>query len=887
MKGLSSDIELAIETILEGLNYEFVISFLDDAKMKATMDSKVASFNTAKKLLDRWSNSLNAPSEEKIENYVTRLILAGESAIKSLREGLSKTIDYKGLKEEKFTAAIKAKPLILDAILELDAGVNELRLQLDAGNVNLGDKEFKTGYPEKFANGEFYPLKKYYKNWYDKENDAVIIDPKSTLGEIIEISGLKIRLPKVPDKDSDILFSDLPKEEQYWRRIEAPKGITPDSVDVFDTFIVEEYRRIREGIWFMNNGVPVYLTGNMYFALQYCEMLDNGDFMNFRYAQLEMFYHLEACIVDKRCFGQAFLKSRRTGFTYIVLSILLKAAITTKNAKYGMTSKSGDDVLEAFSKFSYMFLNLPFWLRPVVKGKEDSLQFIEFGKPANQSKEAKKSRDTNTGDYLNTMVDWRPTKVGSYDSVKLDGYLADECGKGEKPMDYVTHLGQVRPTMMPAGKVVGKAFFGSTMGAKAKGGKQFEDIIKGSIVGKRDETTGKTPTGLYFHFLPAQNNMEQFTDKYGKCWTTTPPRGTYNVDGDEILMGSLDYLMAVEEQLKSMDDKALNEQYRTYPRTLEHALRDEASETVFNITKIHQQLESNEKAGENTLYSQGNFEWKNGVRDSEVEWCPNPKGRFKLAWIPSAADNTLSLRNNVKDVNGKFYPLNDNVGAFGCDPFTLKSTHGKGSKGAIHGKTLHFPEGNAPSNMFFLEYIARPSDETIFFEDVIMACRFYGMPILVESNRIDLLRHMRNRGYRGFAINRLDRPVKSLNENEKEYGGQIMSGKDIIDSHMNAIGSWITDYVGESTKEQVRPLGEMGEMYFQETLKDWLGFDPDNRTDYDATISSGLAIMACQKDKYRGKPIKRVENKAVNLFPKFSNTGEISSRIITNKQEEY
>jgi hypothetical protein len=1226
MKGLSSDIESAIETILEGLNYEFDINILDDSKMKATMDSKVASFNTAKKLLDRWGNSMNSPAQEKLETYVERLIIAGESAIVNLRTALGKTINYDGMKEEKFTAAVKAKPLILDAILDLDVGVNELRLQLDAGNVNLGEKEFKTGYPEKFANGEFYPLKKYHKNWLDKENDAIIIDPHCTLGEIIEISGLRIRLPKVPEDQTKILFSEFPKEEQYWRRQEQPKGITPDSVEAFDAYIVEEYRRIREGIWFMNNGVPVYLTGNMYFALQYCEMIDNGDFMNFRIAQLEMFYHLEACIVDKRCLGQIFLKSRRTGFTYIILAILLKLAITTKNGKFGMTSKSGDDVVEAFSKFSYMFLNLPFWLRPVVKGKEDSLTSLEFGKPSNLSKEAKKKRDSNTGDYLNTIIDWRPTKNGSYDSVKLNGYLGDECfefgtkirmsntslrniediqigesvltgsgksaivvdkvegvdemykvtskygvdfvinsahrlliefknqkkkehngvreltpeeylqltdyqkrtthlikcsviknpeqnleidpyifgcwlgdgyskdsqfiinhkkdpeileevlkyavindfdtsevertetyvkirlldklstganqstgskhkfikslkqlnvygdkripekylnsseeqrleilsgiidtdgyvkrgtayismsrlelmediynlvkslsipcseikhrisnfetdvyslslnmnsdikcrvsrkihkesrknsrresfnveyigvgsycgitldsentvvlqdytvqkncGKWERPMDYITHLGQIRPTMMPSGKVVGKAFIGSTMGSMVKGGQQFKELINGSYVHLRNEITGKTPTGLYFHFLPAQNNMEQFTDKYGTCWTTAPPKGTLNVEGDEIKIGSLDYLIATEEQLKTMDDKALNEQYRTYPRTVEHAMRDEATETVFNITKIYQQLENNEKLGENTLFSQGNFDWENGIKDGKVEWNPNPKGRFKLSWIPSEADNTLSLRNNVRDVNGKFYPLNDNVGALGCDPFTLKSTHGKGSKGAIHGKTLHFPEGNAPSNTFFLEYVARPSDETIFFEDVIMACRFYGMPVLVESNRIDLLRHMRNRGYRGFSINRLDRPFKSLNENEREYGGQVMSGKDIIDSHMNAIGSWITDYVGESTKEQIRPVGEIGNFAFQETLKDWLGFNPDNRTDYDATISSGLAIMACQKDKYRGKKVKRVENKAVNFFPKYSNNGDFGSRIITQKTDK-
>ena len=37
---------------------------------------------------------------------------------------------------------------------------------------------------------------------------------------------------------------------------------------------------------------------------------------------------------------------------------------------------------------------------------------------------------------------------------------------------------------------------------------------------------------------------------------------------------------------------------------------------------------------------------------------------------------------------------------------------------------------DAPPNLFFLEYIARPQTAEIFFEDVLMACIFYGMPIL-------------------------------------------------------------------------------------------------------------------------------------------------------------
>ena len=64
---------------------------------------------------------------------------------------------------------------------------------------------------------------------------------------------------------------------------------------------------------------------------------------------------------------------------------------------------------------------------------------------------------------------------------------------------------------------------------------------------------------------------------------------------------------------------------------------------------------------------------------------------------------------------------------------------------------------DAPPNHFFLEYIARPQTAEIFFEDVLMALVFYGMPLLCENNKPRLLYYLKRRGYRGFSINRPDK----------------------------------------------------------------------------------------------------------------------------------
>ncbi len=287
MKGLSKDIEIAVDTVIEGLEYETDMSLIDADKVKTIVKAKVDSFKYGKELLLRWQNSNNAPNEATLKKYVKRLIKAGDIALEVLRNALRTKIDYDELDPSKHHLAISVKPSIHQAIIEIDSALIELRMQLDADNINLKENEFKRGYPEKFASGEFLPAKDYYKEWYDKENDAVILDPKGSKGELIKVGDLSVFLPIVPPK-KEILFSNLKKEDQYWRRIDEPSGLSQDTAEAYTEYIIEEFRRRREGIWFMNNGKPEYLTGTHYFALQWIKMEDSGGYMDFRYAQRDM-----------------------------------------------------------------------------------------------------------------------------------------------------------------------------------------------------------------------------------------------------------------------------------------------------------------------------------------------------------------------------------------------------------------------------------------------------------------------------------------------------------------------------------------------------------------------------------------------------------------------
>jgi hypothetical protein len=89
-------------------------------------------------------------------------------------------------------------------------------------------------------------------------------------------------------------------------------------------------------------------------------------------------------------------------------------------------------------------------------------------------------------------------------------------------------------------------------------------------------------------------------------------------------------------------------------------------------------------------------------------------------------------------------------------------------------------------------------------------------------------------------------------------------------AHAAAIESYIETFVGMQNNEL------MGTMPFNRTLEDWARFDISNRTKYDASISSGLAIMACQKHLYQPE---RKESRIMINFARYTNTGKISQII--------
>ena len=544
-------------------------------------------------------------------------------------------------------------------------------------------------------------------------------------------------------------------------------------------------------------------------------------------------------------------------------------ATISSDARYGILSKSGADAKKMFTdKVVPISVNYPFFFKPIQDGMDRPKTELAYRVPASKFTRRKILANERTEELegLDTTIDWKNTGDNSYDGEKLSLLVHDEAGKWERPDNILNNWRVTKTTLRLGSRVIGKCMMGSTSNSLDKGGENFKKLYNDSDVTKRNRN-GQTRSGLYSLFIPMEWNYEGFIDSYGIPVFETPTEKVEDVHGAPIDVGVIAHWENEVEGLKG-DADALNEFYRQFPRTEEHAFRDETKNSIFNLAKIYEQVDFNEEIKLTSNYSTGDFQWENGIKDTKVKFVPNPKGRFNISWVPS-----VELQNKYITKNGIKYPGNEHIGAFGCDSYDISgTTDGQGSKGALHGLTK-FSMEDAPANKFFLEYIARPQTAEIFFEDILMALHFYGMPILAENNKPRLLYYLKRRGYRKYSMNRPDKIWNKLSVAEKEIGGIPNSSEDIKQAHAAAIESYINTYVGQL------PSGDYGDMYFNNTLNDWAKFDINKRTKFDAAISSGLAIMACNRHLYAPR-IKKEYNSTVNFsFAKYNNKGNISKII--------
>ena len=476
-----------------------------------------------------------------------------------------------------------------------------------------------------------------WQSGYNEKYDIIIISRDGTIGDIYFINNLKIALPSTPT-----LSSDKKPKDQYWKAAVYPKELKriqtifqwydapPKFKDKWINYIEEEFNRRENGHWFLNNGEPTYVTGTHYMYLQWTK-IDVGH-PDFREANRLFYIYWEACKVDKRSFGICYLKIRRSGFSFMSSCEGVNTATLSRDSRIGVLSKTGSDAKKMFTdKIVPISNNYPFFFKPIQDGMDKPKTELAYRIPASKiTKKNMYDQGEEDLDGLDTTIDWKNTSDNSYDGEKLQLLIHDESGKWERPENILNNWRVTKTCLRLGSKIIGKCMMGSTSNALDKGGSNFKQLFYDSDTSNRN-ANGQTKSGLYNLFIPMEWNMEGFIDKYGNPVLKNPEQEIKGIDGEPIYQGAINYWENEVESL-ALDPDALNEYYRQFPRSESHAFRDESKQSLFNLTKIYQQIDYNDSLIIKRHVVQGKFYLKNGVKDTEVLWSPDTRGRFFVSY---------------------------------------------------------------------------------------------------------------------------------------------------------------------------------------------------------------------------------------------------------------
>ena len=584
-----------------------------------------------------------------------------------------------------------------------------------------------------------------------------------------------------------------------------------------EEFKKQEWDRRLNGFWYMNNGKPLFLTGLHYLYLQWWP-IDIG-YPKFRMPDLEKFYFMDYCIQDPLCMGMLEVTKRRFGKSFVAGLFVSEYITRTKMTNGGIQSKTGSDAKKFFAKTVVNpFRRLPKFFRPEydmslgVNPKSE----MRFQKTNVRGKKAEESIDK---DELGSVIDFQSADAVAYDGQKLHRYVADECGKTTEVNVYDRHEVVRYCLLDDEGQIIGKALYTTTVEklTTEKDGVQdaFKLLWEESNQDKRQDN-GTTSSGLYRFFMSAKRTRN--FDDFGFP------------DEDK----TLDMILADRETVKN-NPRALSARVRKEPLTIDEAFSTDSDKCIFNVMNI----------GARESYLKDNPVLKRHILfyrdiDQIVRWRNITDKEEDFHWVITQFPKQGEENKHVYDIKTR-KPSRTSDGAIAIDGYSNSQGGKYGSKASAwigRRYDLLNPEttGKAIGHLY-----GRPQIKETLHEQVLLAAEFYGYQAWYEHNSDDYLSYFRDRGRVGYLGSY---PMSTIDPAKRETA----------DRHKGF----------PTTPFSLTKQTDVGIMYFEShidsidfenLLEDAKKFDPNNRTDFDITVSF-LMLIVCLMEPIQ-KQIKR------------------------------
>lgn len=627
------------------------------------------------------------------------------------------------------------------------------------------------------------------------------------------------------DKTDIISRSSIPAE-QYWQPPSRPKDwyikrkkekamqkIDAEFIDPeLEAYREREWHRRLFGAWFLNNGVPTYITGTHYFFLTHWT-LDVG-LPEYRHMDYEFFHAWDFCVQSGDCAGLIILTKRRQGKTAKSGAIMYDRTSRVRKVQGGIQSKTWEDAKDIvfFNGIVQPFVHMiDFFVPTFDKGRDfppkDKLRFFKKGERGEEID----FEQMAAMDHLESWISIRNSQEKAYDGSKLYTYIGDEVAKTDG-VDVEKRHSIIRKTLLGQDgySIIGKALYTTTVEEMNANSVTFRNLWDNSCQAELTKN-GRTKSWLYRFFVPAYKTL--FIDKYGFA------------DQDR----AKEFLMNERDALRD-NPHMLASEIRQNPWTWRESFRPDGDTCLYNPQIIANRLEY--LTWRKGIVKRGSLEWVDQDNKKEVKFVENPNGRFYVAHEPTNPNNVRWPRTDTP------IPQNQLRYVIGIDPFDHDRTKsGAFSNGAaaVYKRHDSMDEGG---NNFVCIYIGRPAHTYIFYEDMVKLCHWYGCQMLFEDQKPAIKRYFEmDRPYGAFMV-----------RNEKGEVGISASTKTHLDI-VEETGIFIQDH-GDRT-------------LFHQLLTDWSGFDINDTEKFDIGMASGYALIANSRmrrglDKLISQPKKDI-----------------------------
>jgi hypothetical protein len=686
----------------------------------------------------------------------------------------------------------------------------------------------------------------------------------------------EVYLPAQPSDDK-ILFkkqnkfvrpepSDVLKKaiKDYSRNIQIDKNYVHPMQHAINAWADQEWDRSTNGIWFWNNGVATFVTPFYYWYLT--AWITYFGHPAYRETDKELTYFILYCEEDTFSFGLLLNTIRRYGKSSIMGAWIIYRA-TRNFAHYAGMQGETDQKIGKFYRQMVMkpFKKLPFYHQPTFDTSSTLSTEIRLEKPAKRGQ--KVIFEADDVDDLESMVEYRESGEGAYDSAVLHSYLGEEVGKTLNANIY-ERWDTVKPCLRRGIFIRGKSFQGTTvenMEITGKGGRAYKGLFYDSDFNDRQKD-GRTKSGLYACFIPGDCALEGFIDDWGH-----PMRREAK---EQILM---------ERESYKNNPKKLSALIRKYPLYIKEIFYISSGDCEFN-SQVLQDRKSEIDAMVEPIVTKGVLEWENKVRFSKVKFRHDPGGWYTAHSLPTDPAELNQVQKTVLRDDARYTPLNNNKIAIGLDPIdhgtvvdgtesTDEYTSNRRSRPVLFVKRKYDSSIDGVLTQELLDQRrderypyktnrdigmmdVRPNDPNVLFERILLICWYFGAGVHGESNKPGFINYLKANNCGDFVVGKYVGEDEDTEKSTSQDG--TPASQMIIQEYTSAIATYV-EYFGHTIP-------------FVELLDDLLLFKPAKTKEFDYAVAKGFTELSCKiKPKYVPPPVLEIHD----FMPGFDENGNI------------